>query len=143
MRSVSTAERALEEAEGEPAGLELLLAEEPVGDEQERRRAIAARGVPEAAGDGGEERPADAVDEPEAGRDALLAGEVLRIGERAEAGGQRPREAVGVVGELGEGRAEGLGRLAMGGDERDGALGDLAPGRRFDHGAASAPSLGR
>ena len=74
-------ERALEEAEGEPAGLELLLAEEPIGHEQERRRAIAARRVPEATRHGSEERPADAVDEPEAGRDALLACEVVRIGE--------------------------------------------------------------
>ena len=38
-------ERPLEEAEGEPARLELGLAEQAVGDEQERRRAVAPRRV--------------------------------------------------------------------------------------------------
>ena len=82
------------------------------------------------------------MDEPDAGGDALLAGEVLRVGERPEAGGQGSGEAVGIIGELGEPRTDGLGRLAMSGDECDGPLRDLAAGRGLDHGAAST-SLGR
>ena len=52
----------LEQPEGEPARLEVRLAEQAVGEEQEGRRALAAGRVPEAARDGRDERPADAVD---------------------------------------------------------------------------------
>ncbi len=143
VRSVSTVERPLEETEGEPAGFQLRLAEEPVGDEQERRRTVSAGGVPEAARDGREERPADAVDGADAGCDPLLAGEVLRVGQRAKARREGRGECVWVVGELGECRAERLGRLAMGGHERDGSLRDLAAGRAVDHDASPGGSLGR
>ena len=78
-------QRSFEETEGEPACLELALMEEPIGDEQEGRRRGALGGVPEAALDGGEQRPADAVDGPDPGRDPLLSGQVLRVRERREA----------------------------------------------------------
>ena len=77
-------QRPFEETEGEPARLELALVEEAIGDEQEGRRRRALRGVPEAALDGGEQRPADAVDGPDPGRDPLLPGQVLRVRERRE-----------------------------------------------------------
>ena len=53
----------------------------------------------------------------DARRDALLALQVLRVGEVGEARGQGRREAVRVVGELGERRAERLGRVTVRGDE--------------------------
>ena len=84
-------ERPLEEAEGEPAGLELSLPEQAIGKEQQRGRPVLLRRVAEAALDGGQERPADAVDGADAGRDPLLAGEVLRVG---EAGAGRAVRAV-------------------------------------------------
>ena len=77
-------EGALEQAEGEPAGLELELVEEAIGEEQEGRRPVTARRVAEPALDRGEERPADAVDGADPGRDALLSGEVVRIGQIGE-----------------------------------------------------------
>ncbi len=85
-------ERPLEQAEGEPAGFEAVLAEQAVGDEQERRGPILAGGLAEAARDRGHQRPADAVDRPDARGDPLGALEVLRIGEALEAAAQgRPR----------------------------------------------------
>ena len=64
--------------------------------------------------------------------------QVLGVGEGGEAAGQRLRERVGVVAEIGQGGAERLGRIAMGGDERDRAGGDLAGGRGGHHRPASA-----
>ena len=89
MRSVSVVERPLEEAEGEPAGLELGLAEQAIGDEQERRRAVAcgsrcgSRAA--TAARSGQRTPWIG---PMPGRDALLAVEVLRVGEAGEAARQ-------------------------------------------------------
>jgi hypothetical protein len=93
-------ERPLEEAEGEPAGLELAS--------RKRRSATNRSGVGRPCGalrkprcDGGEQRPADAVDGADAGRDPLLAGEVVRVGEPASPRSGRG-EAVRVVAEVGE-----------------------------------------
>ena len=58
------------------------LAEEAVGDEEPRARAIAAGRLAEAALDGLDQRPADADDGADPGRDPALALEVLRVGER-------------------------------------------------------------
>ena len=96
-------------------------------------RPVTARRVAEPALHGGEERPADAVDGADAGRDALLPGEVVGIGQIGEAAPQRCGERVRVVGQVGEGRAERLGRIASLGDERDGPGGHLALGRGRHH----------
>ena len=106
VRSVSIVEGPLEEAEGEPAGLE-LRSRGTAG----RRRTGAASGDPcgSRSGSRARRRPGAASGRrgrPDAGRDPLLAGEVLRVGERPQARGQGGREAVGVVGELGEVGAE-------------------------------------
>ena len=95
-------------------GSRSVLAEQAVGDEQERRRPDVAGRAAEAAGDGGHQRPADAVDGADAGGDALLALEVLRVGERAQAGDERRRERVGVVDVVGEARRRGPRRRACG-----------------------------
>ena len=123
-------ERPLEEAEGEPARLELRLVEEPVGDEEERRRAHAAGRVAEAALDGSHQRPADAVDRADA-RARPAAGRRGTPGSarRCEPLRQGRGEAVRVVGELGQGRAERLGGVAVGGHERDGVGRGLAANR--------------
>ena len=119
-------QRPLEQIEGEPPRLEMVLVEQPVGDEQEARRAVALGGVPEAAGHGRHQRPAHAVDGADAGRDPLLAFEVLGVGETLEAGRQGVRECVGVLDELCEVGAEGFGAGSVVGDEGDGSRGDLA-----------------
>ena len=127
-------ERPLEEAEGEPAGLEL--------GSRKSRSATNSSGVgrsPRVAlrkprCDGGEERPADAVDGADARRDALLAGEVVGIGERRR--GRAVSAVANASGSLmssARRRAERLGRVAVCGDERDGAGGRLARGRRRRH----------
>ena len=118
-RSASTAEQPIEEAEGEPALLERRLAEEAVGDGEPAGRAIAAGGLAEAALDGREQRPAHAVDGADAGRDALLAGQVLGIGEALEArSGAHPRTRRDRR-SAPPGPAEGLGAGSPLGDEGD------------------------
>ena len=103
VRSGSTSDEPLEQAEGEPAHLELGLA--GTGDRRRTRRPPTGSRrvrVAEAAGDRGEERPAHAEHRPDAGRDPALARRVLRVGEargsrapglRANASGSSPTQA--------------------------------------------------
>src|SRR3954451_6047011 len=120
---------AFEETEGVPARLELGLAEEPIGDEQERRRAVGTSRIAKATCDGRQQRPADAVDGTDAWSDALLAGEVLRVGEAAKRRGQRLGEPVRVVEVLGEVATQLFSVGPMGCHECDGTLRRLAAGR--------------
>ena len=103
------AERALEQAEREPARLEAVLAEQPVGDEEQRGGPDIAGRAAEAAGDRRHQRPADAVDGADPRGDPLLPVEVLRVGEGPEAGHERRGEGVGVVDVVRQAGAEGLG----------------------------------
>ena len=89
-------QRPLEQPEGEPARLEVVVAQQAVGDEQERPDGIAPRGAPEPARHGGQQRPANAVVGPRPGRHEVLAGLVLRVGQGREArraGARRTRPA--------------------------------------------------
>ncbi len=108
---------AFEDREGEPARLELGLAEEPVGDEQERGRPIVTGGATEAANDRGEERSADAVDRAETRSDANLARAIRRVGQTSQAIAQGLRERIGLADALRDRRAERLGGREMGIDE--------------------------
>ena len=97
VRSVSAGERALEEPEGEPARLELGLAQEAVGDEQSgvgRSSRVASRKPRETAARSGQRTPWIG---PMPGRDAVLALVVLGIGEAAQAAAQGGGERVGVA----------------------------------------------
>ena len=106
VRSGSSRDRALEHAEGEPPRLERRLAEEAIGDEEPRARAIAPRRLAEAALDGLDQRPANADHVTDPGRDPALALEVLRVGERREALVQGAGEGFRVAGQLREAPAE-------------------------------------
>ena len=119
-------ERPLEQIEGEPARLEMVLPEQPVREEQETRGAVAFGRVPEPSRHGCHQRPADAVEGRDAGCDPPLAFEVLGVGESPEAGRQRVSERVGVLDEVGEVRAERFGARSAIGDEGDGSRGDVA-----------------
>ena len=108
-------ERPFEEREGEPARLEVLLAEQAIGDEQQRGRAVAARRLPETADDGREQRPADAVRRAEARRDDLLALEVLRIGQGRRGPSRRAAaKRVGILEVVGQAVTRGPRRPACG-----------------------------
>src|SRR5205085_4899664 len=85
---------AVEETEREPARLELAFAEEPVGDEQPARRALAPGGVAEATDHRLDQRPTDPVGRAEVRDDGALARLVDRVGEAAEPLGQGPCEPV-------------------------------------------------
>ena len=76
----------VEQAEGEPAQLELAFVEEAVGQLEVARRPFRPGRLAEAAVDSRAERPAHAEGRPESGRDPLLALEVLGIGQPGEAG---------------------------------------------------------
>ena len=123
-------QRPLEQAEGEPAGLEVRLAEQAIGDEQQRRRPVAAGLAAEPARDRRQERPADAVDRADAGRDVAHALLVLRVREALQPAPKGARERVRIADVVGERGPERLGRGLAGGDERDRALGRRARGRR-------------
>ena len=119
-------QRALEEAEREPARFEVVVAQEAIGHEQERAERVAPRGGLEPARDRAHQRPADAVGQTEARRDDVLAVLVLRIGQRAEAVGQAGGERLRVLAQVGELGAEALGGLDPGGDEGHRPLGGRA-----------------
>ena len=99
VRSGSSVEGALEQAEGEPARLEVRLAEQPVGEEQQRRRPsrrVASRKPRMTAAISGQRTPWTA---PMPGATTLLALEVLRVGElRSRPALQGGGEGVGVAG---------------------------------------------
>ena len=113
----------LEQPEGKPAGLEVGLAEEAIGDEQQRRGGVAPRFVAEATGDRGQQRPPDAEDRADTGGDKLHAFLVLGVGEPFQPASQRRCERVRVADQLRQVEAERLGVGLVGGHEFDGALG--------------------
>ena len=114
----------VEQAEGEPARLELGLREQAAGELEVTDGALAPRRRPEAALDGGGQRPAHPVGAPDARCDPLGPGPVVGIGQSAEPPREGRGERVGVADQLGQPRAERLrSRLAFG-DQLDGTGGD-------------------
>ena len=134
-------ERPFQEREGEPASFEVLLAEQAIGDEQQRGRPVAAGRLPETADDGREQRPADTVRRAQARCHELLAREVLRIGQGGEALAESVGERIGILEVVGQLDTEGLGGRLVVGDERDGAgrRGACGP-RGLAHGRHGTPS---
>src|SRR3954454_14653910 len=124
-----TVQRSFEQIEGEPPRLEVVLPEQPVGDEQEACRPVPRGRVSQPSRNGRHQRPTHAVDRTDAGGDTLLAFEVLPVGESLEAGRQRTTEGIRVLDELCEVRSEGFGARSTIRDEGDGSRGDLAPWR--------------
>ena len=119
----------LEQPEGEPARLEMRLAEQPIGDEQQRRGPLAAGRVPEPAA---RRRPAAASGRRGPGRSrarrtAARPGTRGRRGARARGEG-RSRTRPGRR-RARRGAPELLGRRLAGGDEGDRALGGRARAR--------------
>ena len=138
-------ERPLEEAEGEPARLELRLVEEAIGDEQERRRRgrRASR-----CGTRAGRRPAAASGRrgPRRSRARRAAG---RRGTSGSARAARPRVSAaakpsGSLVKSARAAPSASAGVAMGGHERDGVGGGLAPGRgRRSRGRPSTGRAGR
>ena len=111
-------ERPLEEAEGEPAGLELVLAEQAVGDEQERRRRgrarVASRNPRWTAARSGQRTPWTA---PIPGATRCCPARYSGSARRRRPAGQGGRERVGIVRMVGEAMRRGP-RPARGGRRR-------------------------
>ena len=132
----------LQKAKREPAVLQLGFPKEPIGQEEERRRARPLDGDTEAALDSRQQRPANTEQRPDAGRDPALAVEVVRIGESLQAVPQGDREGVWLIDQLGERRSERLGRRSTVGDEGHGTRSDRARRGRRHHGFASDEPFG-
>ena len=130
-------DQALEEAEGEPASLELRLAQEAIGDEQPARRPLASGRLAEAALDRLDQGPANTVEVADPRCDAALAGEVLGVAKRREAGPEDVGEAVRIADLVGQAAAEVRGVRPAVGDELDRSGRDRARGRRH-HARASS-----
>ena len=123
-------ERPLEQAEGEPAGLELGLAEEAVGEEQERRR----RGRPWSRCGSRAGRPRAAASGRRGRRRSRARPAAGRRGTPGRRGRARPRvravaKASGSLASSASEAPRASAGVAMGGDEGDGPGGHLAAGR--------------
>jgi hypothetical protein len=136
-------QRAVKEAEGEPAMLQLRLTEEAVGEEEQRRRAFLSGRLAEAPRHGRQQGPANAKKRPDAGRHSLLAGEIVGVGQLGQAAADRRCERVGIVRQLGKGAAQRFRRAPALGHQRNctGGGGARRRGRRCrDHRRAAEAS---
>src|SRR4029079_1698349 len=113
-----------EQGEGEPASLDLVLPEQPIGQEDPRARPFALRRIPEAAGDRLDQRPSDAVALAHRRHHHVAAFVVLGIGEVREPVGEDRREAVWIALLVREAPAKGLSLGLVRGDESDRPLRD-------------------
>ena len=118
----------VEEPEGEPARLEPGLIEQAVGELEVAGRPFSPGGLPKAAVDGGAERPADPVGGPEAWGDAMLAVEILGVGEGRKAPSQGSGKGIRICRQVGQAAPELDRRGLVLGDEGHGPRADL--GRR-------------
>ena len=137
-------ERPVQEAEGEPARFQALVAQQAVGDGQERPGRIVAGRAPEAAGDRADERTADAIGRAEPRRHEMLTGVVGRVGQGLEALVQTIDEGRGVVAPLGQLGPQRARRLEARGHEGLRSLGRRADGGlHHRHGQGAVVSTSR
>ena len=126
--------------------LEQLVAQERVRDVEEGRGPVAPGRGSQAAADRGEQGLTDAQDRADAGGDAALAVEVVRVGEPLQADADRGRERSWVVDQVAGRAAERERRGRPFRDELAGALrdrGDRGRGLRHRGGHPTSTSSGR
>ena len=135
----------LQEAEREPAKLELLFAEQAIDQKKPLPGAFTARFLAKSALDGLDQRPTNAKNRAKTGRDAMLSGLVVGVRKCAKAVGQGPGEVVRVARPLGKRSTQLLGGRPPVGDQLGRPLADWAPHAFLQirgHREGYGPSLG-